>query len=340
MTYLGCCLGILIFPILAFLLFRDGTKERVMLPADVHDIVAWLRDDSPPHEAADRILQGWWGFVVRNVLGRHSLDPAVVELLLASRGAVADLLERWSWWDEVRPALAISKILHGTILGHDMVFVTSKFDTIGMSIFPGEISGYADGFKHVSVPHGGLVIDIGGHIGHTAILMAKMYPGARVISWEPTPPNRFYFDLNIIVNNISRSSPGLELRSEAMTEDQAETIAITYNMYESSAAGVFPNFREGLPHTYEKAYPARTTTLNKVLADFGSDEKIHILKMDCEGCEVKMSNALSNDTLDRFGYVFGEVHPSFNVFFSEAEVLHMKAMMCARGWTMSGLICS
>ena len=65
----------------------------------------------------------------------------------------------------------------------------------------------ADGMRHerygvTSLPHSGVVVDVGANVGDFALTVAKLRPAMRVIAIEPVPSTYFFLRLNLELNGI------------------------------------------------------------------------------------------------------------------------------------------
>ena len=118
------------------------------------------------------------------------------------------------------------------------------------------------------------VLDIGGHIGLFAILLAKRYPGIRVYSYEPHPRNRDLFRLNLELNGIH----GVTLYPEAVSGD-GRPLTLVGNPANSGAPTAC-----SLTLHHARVTGVPTLTLDQMLDREGMT-RCSLLKIDCEGSE-------------------------------------------------------
>jgi len=150
-------------------------------------------------------------------------------------------------------------------------------------------------YEAASVPiqDGWTLIDIGGGIGEFAIDVARRFPQARVLAYEPAPDSYSLLQHNIGLNHLTNvlvlpyavaAAPGqvgLRRRSGqgALTTTQGE----------------------------EGAAAATAVSLEDILRSNGI-ERCDFLKIDCEGCEYSVLLSASSDTLHRISVICLEYH--------------------------------
>ena len=123
---------------------------------------------------------------------------------------------------------------------------------------------------------GGLVVDIGGYIGDTAVYFAKN--GAReVYAYEPNPVNFEYLLKNIELNGVSGRTKTFEL---AVSKERRKL-----EVPDMGGAGtVFAKSGGVISYDVENIDPST------ILKEAGP---IALLKVDCKGCELELfSSAL------------------------------------------------
>ena len=137
------------------------------------------------------------------------------------------------------------------------------------------------------------VIDVGGHIGVTAVVIAKQV-GKRGLaySFEPVPE---YFE--ILKKNLSAN--GLE-NAEAFqlaVTDRLETIDF---YQQGGSSGIIPE--EGA-----KTFKAITTTIDRFL-NGQKVERIDLINMDCEGSELLVLEGAKESLRKNKVRIFCEIH--------------------------------
>ena len=73
---------------------------------------------------------------------------------------------------------------------------TRDWDVVHEIVFAG---GYARALDHLGT-HGGTVLDLGGNLGVFSLLCARRNTEARIIAYEPGPPNCRLFEINCLLN--------------------------------------------------------------------------------------------------------------------------------------------
>ena len=149
------------------------------------------------------------------------------------------------------------------------------------------------------------MIDIGGHVGTTAIFYSLLHPRARVFTFEPAPINVFYLAWNVLANNVSHavtiyhggvSSDGREIRLEYSPDDTTSTknveMGATWGKLAKEYVAV-PTFR--LDHLL--------STCGTIHAD-----SVRFIKLDCEGCEFDIVPANDNFFRTSRSRIVGEFH--------------------------------
>jgi FkbM family methyltransferase len=138
----------------------------------------------------------------------------------------------------------------------------------------------------------GLIVDVGANIGDFSICGALMHPSVQVLAFEPSAETYFLVLWNLAANGI----PALPLSDlgvagrfgvvalhGALSED-GQPIRFFHNPTRSQISSVAKP-GQALPSGYtETTIPAFSLSL--VLETAGV-EKVHLFKIDCEGCEVR-----------------------------------------------------
>ena len=159
---------------------------------------------------------------------------------------------------------------------------------------------FAEAIRH---SEGLTCIDLGANVGEVTRKMASA--AKRVIAFEPDPwacaaLHRNVGDLdNVIIENAAAGTRGgtvLLYRRAGFDDDPA------FNSQSSSIIASKSNV------TLEGAVEVRQIDFIGFLEDL--DENIGVLKMDIEGAEVDLLEALFDrpDILSRIGYIFAETH--------------------------------
>jgi FkbM family methyltransferase len=174
------------------------------------------------------------------------------------------------------------------------------------------VDGDCYGLKSSPVQNPRVVVDVGAHVGGFALLARKTWPDARIICYEPSARN---------VRMLSRNAEGKDVRvvEAAVTGGESGSVrfvepsAISQWLPDGSTADgvvvsdevldVFsPKVKDALCRVERTS--VRAVSIKDVLSEMGS---IDFLKLDCEGSEVAIMEALREE-LGRIGTVRGEYH--------------------------------
>jgi len=145
----------------------------------------------------------------------------------------------------------------------------------------------------VPVQDGWTVIDVGGGIGEFAIDVARRFPQARVLAYEPAPDSFELLQHNIGLNHLTNvkarpyavaAAPG-----QVVLQRRSGQGALTTTLGEAGAA------------------TATAVTLGEILLTNGIAH-CDYLKIDCEGCEYSVLLSASDDTLLRITAICLEYH--------------------------------
>ena len=184
---------------------------------------------------------------------------------------------------------------------------------------------------------GGALLDIGGHIGATAILYARLHPEARVHTFEPVPLNFFYLAWNLVENQVSARqvfprNAGLSSNGDNFTLRFSPTSSM------KAASSVFGEYsilsRVGGQPVASQDVRAQSSHLGDLLGR-GCLDDVAAVKLDCEGCEFDIVPAEPAFFADARRKLFGEFHARHTVILAKQsmspEVLNMTwRTLCSR----------
>ena len=173
---------------------------------------------------------------------------------------------------------------------------------------------------------GDIVLDLGSNIGLTAILIAKMNPGVKVIGVEPSPVNWVAAQRNIRkmgVHDRVTVLPAALCNSTARTvklfQDRGNAGQCTTHYGEVTR----PDFKitkswsgEGAHNEEPYVLDISCITVQEIVDRYGITETVFV-KLDCEGCEYFVVPSLSPGIYSMMmnGYVMGETHARFIPLF-------------------------
>jgi FkbM family methyltransferase len=195
---------------------------------------------------------------------------------------------------------------------------------LDQQIWPGlwEDSPYDDGLA--SLRAGDVIVDVGAHLGLTALYFSDRVPGVRVIAFEPTPDT-----YACLADNVERLMPNVSAVNLALgaapgtaeltyypnhtmmattvvddADDEHNMSAVLANFGVNAEAQVqfWRDFRAGM-----RLYAVRVTTLGDVIDEHGIDE-IGLLKIDVERGELAVLRGLRPDQWSRVRQAVVEVH--------------------------------
>ena len=154
-----------------------------------------------------------------------------------------------------------------------------------------------DEYKSKIIPYqdNDVFIDIGCHIGTWSLLMATYNPTFKVYSYDPVPENIEVLQKNIELNHLTN----IKLYCMAIETD---TLYIPNN---PDAKFVVNPMGSG---TNQQSFKSPIITIPDIFKDNNID-RVHVMKIDCEGCEIKAFLNTPIDILRRIDYIVGEFHP-------------------------------
>jgi FkbM family methyltransferase len=138
--------------------------------------------------------------------------------------------------------------------------------------------------EQLRLPDNATVVDLGGNIGTFAMEIHRMFPSARIISYEPHPGNCYMFRIN---------APFATLMQKAASGETG-TVHLEDN----------DNY-VGLRLTEKGGIEVRAQSLDDILKDI---ETVDLLKIDIEGSEFDVLDNTSPATFDKVQTILMEVH--------------------------------
>lgn len=143
----------------------------------------------------------------------------------------------------------------------------------------------------MQVNPGAVIVDIGAHVGVVSIYLAKQYPDAYVIAFEPSRGNYQRLLRNIKANGVTN----IDARNLAVTSDGRD-VFLAKDGNNSGGHNIYA--QEGIK--------CQSVRFADILAEVGN---IDILKIDCEGAEYEIFLEHDYDgALSNIGYLIGEFH--------------------------------
>ena len=158
------------------------------------------------------------------------------------------------------------------------------------------------------------VIDIGAHHGIISIYAALN--GAKVEAYEPNPLNYTILKKNIALNPDLNITPF----NIAVTDVCGDFI---FNFGKTSTTGAMINAGRDWKRTNDNV-SVKGLGINEILS---GQEKIKLLKMDCEGSEYEIFHSITEENFSKVEVFYVEVHPTEKYIVSDFERI-MKNKSC------------
>ncbi|MEX0693247.1 MAG: FkbM family methyltransferase [Rhodospirillales bacterium] len=157
--------------------------------------------------------------------------------------------------------------------------------------------------QHLALKTGDVFIDVGANVGFVSMYVAKRYPEARIIAFEPAPETFRVLQNNLAENGIDNvtalnravNADGRPLELLIMPGDSGAS-----NAFASDA--VVARFKRDMGGT---VVSVEATTLERVFADYAI-ARCAVLKLDCEGAEYEILR--QTNVLERIDRVVMELH--------------------------------
>jgi FkbM family methyltransferase len=195
----------------------------------------------------------------------------------AERGSIAQV----DWWNGDRRPVAYRRGTSDVSLVYDVLFK------------PGRKSEYW-------LPAGlepRIILDIGGNIGVVARYLSHRFPGAAIHSFEPIEDNVAVLERNVAGRAVTVHPYGLGKASgtvEFAILPGAETNWAGYSMLR----------RDGDAATKRTA---QVRDVREVLGALGGAQ-VDLIKIDAEGAEADILEAMPDEMLSRATWIYGELH--------------------------------
>jgi FkbM family methyltransferase len=155
------------------------------------------------------------------------------------------------------------------------------------------------------------IVDIGAHVGTFTVWAASRSPRARILSVEPNPETFAFLEKNIRDN-------GLQDRVVAVNAAVgAEPGAATLELVEHSLGTRLARGGAGTVAVSVQTVPS--------LLDGAGMRDVDLFKIDCEGMEYDVFEALDSDQLSRLSAVACEYHPEPGHSVTELDELLRKS---------------
>ena len=142
----------------------------------------------------------------------------------------------------------------------------------------------------LNIATGDLILDVGAHVGIVSCYLAKRYPEAKITAFEPVPELFELLQRNLKANGIEN----VEAVNAAVTADGREVSMAVAGLSDNSGGS-----------TLMRGTLDATRLSPSVKIELRPDERIKLLKIDCEGAEYEI---LTDDLLRKVSILRGEFH--------------------------------
>jgi FkbM family methyltransferase len=144
----------------------------------------------------------------------------------------------------------------------------------------------------VHVQPGGVILDLGAHVGITAVFLTRRYRPRHYIAIEPVPGNASLARANLDRNGV----PARVINAAIGAQDGSGLFAV---------GGVSTQGRLG-----EAGFGVPVVTVDTVLSQLDGSDRIALLKIDIEGGEEELFRG-PIEWLKRVDCIVAELHPDF-----------------------------
>ncbi len=166
----------------------------------------------------------------------------------------------------------------------------------------------------VPVRPGDLVLDIGANHGFASCYFA--WRGARVIAFEPSPRVFALLERNIAGNGFKSR---IAAHRAAVTGRDGSATLLETTAHGGGMSTLEPAFARAAGVAYDAGREVETRSISTLLAAL--PQRVRLLKLDCEGSELAILEALGEADLARLDAVALEYHPTVYPLERLVEVL-------------------
>ena len=166
---------------------------------------------------------------------------------------------------------------------------------------------YDEEYNWFPVDQPSVIIDLGAHIGDTAVYYHTHFPNAKIIAVEPMPENYQLLDMNIFENNLTDVFT-YQLAISNKTNDIVLHTDQENNWH--STASVVPGNWTGTQNTIPITVATKTLDyfIDQALTQFNV-KYIDLLKVDIEGAEQAVLIQGKKQLKDNVKFINCEFHP-------------------------------
>lgn len=166
----------------------------------------------------------------------------------------------------------------------------------------------------VPVRPGDLVLDIGANHGFASCYFARR--SAQVIAFEPSPRVFALLEKNIAGNRLGEK---IVAHRAAVTGRDGSATLLETRAHGGGMSTLEPAFARAAGVAYEGGREVETRSISTVLAAL--PQRVRLLKLDCEGSELAILEALGEGDLARLDAIALEYHPTVYPLARLVEIL-------------------
>jgi len=170
---------------------------------------------------------------------------------------------------------------------------TRDWDVIHELLFAGS---YARAFSWLAAaPAGTQVLDLGGNLGLFSLLSARHAPGAKIVAFEPGPPNFRMFEMNMLLNPQLASR--VELRKQAVGGESRKDEWF-FDHANPGGSSLFGRVGE--------SFPVQIVAFKEVIESLAV--RGALVKIDIEGAEYEILEKTPASVWEKVGAISLELH--------------------------------
>lgn len=176
-----------------------------------------------------------------------------------------------------------------------------------------------------ALPSNPNVIDVGANVGIFSLRLLALKPDATVVAYEPMPSNFEVLQRNAEINPQACDNFRVFQRAVTGGSDFEQTIYFNPEKSFTPTASLIESFDS----SNRESIQVKTDSLDSIVAEHGMD-RIHLLKLDCEGSEFDILDGASPKLIARIDIIVMEVHES-----GKNTIARMKSNLETMGFSVT-----
>ncbi|MFP6584098.1 MAG: FkbM family methyltransferase, partial [Candidatus Hydrogenedentota bacterium] len=176
-----------------------------------------------------------------------------------------------------------------------------------------------------ALPKDSNVIDVGANVGIFSLRLLALKPDATVVAYEPLPSNFEMLQRNAEIN--PQIVDNFRVFQRAVTGGSESEQTIYFNPEKSFTPTA--SLIESFDTSNRGSIQVKTDSLDSIVTEH-SMERIHLLKLDCEGSEFDILDGASPELIARIAAIVMEVHES-----GENTIERMKDSLETMGFSVT-----